>query len=193
MDRQRFRTNHQDQTPQAAPVPAQSETVPAVRRSSRRIPKWLIVFVSFMIIAALAAGIIWLKRPADPIPASTRAAALFPLYYPARYPKGYSLDKASFQYVNQVVTFTLTSSSAKIFISEQATPQGFDFDNFNQQLLANPKGILTPYGKAVIGTAQDSKVTSLVIGKTWVLMSTNPNASDKTLEDLADHLKPSAD
>jgi hypothetical protein len=119
----------------------------------------------------------------NPIPKSISDQVGFPLYYPARLPKGFTIDKSSFSYGNKVVAFVIRSGDKKIFVTEQTKPAGFDFDKFYLQKLDQETEFLTPIGKAASGVVNSNvRVVSLLTDQTWVFINTNTDVSFDQLE-----------
>lgn len=143
----------------------------------------------FLLIACAAltliiAGITWVwLRPHDPIPTDIRQSANFSLYYPTKLPKDLMLDKGSFSYGNKVVAFVVKSGDKKIFVTEQAKPADFNFEQFYQDKLDESTEFTTTYGKAASGTVnQNTRVVSLVTNGTWVFLNTMSDVSFDQLE-----------
>lgn len=130
-----------------------------------------------------------LCRPHNPLPPQVIESVTYPLYYPAKLPKGYQIDEQSFKANNQVVIYSLTKTGKPAMaISIQPKPANFNFDDFHLKKLSGSKELLTRSGKAVIGVYGERTVGSLVTNKSWVLLTAPASVSAKDVETAMQNL-----
>lgn len=169
----------------------QKKSQPVRRILSNRWVKAALVGAAVLIVLAIAWYFI---KPyvLNPIPKDIRDQAEFTLYYPEKLPKGYSIDRKSFEFKQeeQVVLYKLTAKGKpNIFIASQPKPDNFNFDEFTEKKLSNQKGVITPLGKGILATAEGSKLISLPTEKGWVIISGKQELEDSVLEQLADRMR----
>lgn len=164
-------------------------------KKSRPTHRTKVVFIGTITLLAISTIYtlkLWQETTSTIIPASIARQALFPLYIPGKLPKGYVVQKSSFTIQNGVVVYAAINSHGEhIAITEEATPQGFNFTNFYQTDLQSPKSIIgTPY-PTVIGMFQDTdRLMSILTPNTWILInSPGAHASENDLSDIAFHIK----
>lgn len=81
------------------------------------------------------------------------------------------VNPSSFDATSQVVTFSFSyDSGKKLIFTEQPKPEGFDFNNFYEEQLADKRTVDTAVGSATIGLFEGSSFASVVTDKTWVIM-----------------------
>ncbi|HVS78942.1 MAG TPA: hypothetical protein VHD84_01475 [Candidatus Saccharimonadales bacterium] len=165
------------------------EGVPAKAARRRFFSKMSLAILILIIIIAAAATGWWISRSTSPIPDKISSEVLFPLYYPASLPAGYSIDQNSFDLDNEVVVFGAKNSSGKtIAITEQPKPDNFDFDTFYSQHLSATKQVVTRSGNAVIGLMNTNPVASLATDKTWVIVTFPANMPANNVEQTTESL-----
>jgi hypothetical protein len=149
--------------------------------------RWPIrLLIGFVVLAAVAAGGYYMKLPRNPIPPEVSSQVKFPLYYPAKLPQGYNLDKSSFRGTSQVVFYQAVSSGGaqKIFFSLQPRPADFNFDDFYFKKLSDTTDITTPNGKATIGVYNQGIFGSLVTTKTWVIVTSTDETAQSQVQEI---------
>ena len=135
--------------------------------------KWL--FLGIIVGAALVGiAAVTLVR-SQPIPRAFQEQATYPLYYPDGLPKGAEIDRESFRHppdAPEVLLYQLRwSNGINIVISEQARPEGANFQEFEQTKLSAQRAVITPYGKGIVGRGEGKTIGSLITEKTWVLVT----------------------
>lgn len=139
----------------------------------RRPPTIIATAVTVAILGSATAW--WLIAHTKPIPAKYRQGLNFQLYYPQNLPKGYIVDKHSFQRKNKVLIFNISSPSGKnIAVAEQHIPQGLDLSqhpNPSGVSLPDQRNFTTAAGSAQISLWGDKLVSSLVTPNTWVILN----------------------
>jgi hypothetical protein len=126
----------------------------------------------------------------NPIPKDIRKNSQVALYYPSSLPKGWKLDKTTFEQTQGVVLYTLKSSKGTIVISEQQQQDGFNYDQFYQKSLTSSSSVSTPLGSGAIGKLRGKAVGSITIDKSWILASSSTGSVDKSdIQYIFYHLK----
>lgn len=149
-----------------------------LKSESLRLPpaKALVPAAILLLLLAISAGT-WLILNTKPIPGKYRQGLNYPLYYPSNLPKGYAVDRNSFQRKDKVLIFNITSPTGKnVAVAEQHIPPGIDL---SQHPANNPAGITLPdqrdfntaAGSAEISFWGDKLVSSLVTDNTWVILN----------------------
>lgn len=143
-----------------------------IRRHPRRT---LAIAVAAVIILATPAAI-WLIINTKPIPGKYRQGLNYPLYYPSNLPKGYKVDRASFDRKGNVLIFNISSPSGKnIAVAEQHVPGDLDLSQHPHTAsgitLPDQRDFNTPAGAAEISFWGDKLVSSLVTDNTWVILN----------------------
>jgi hypothetical protein len=139
-------------------------------KSRRRL---IIAGAVVVITAAIGTGVIYQTgRRINQLPETIANQVTFPLYYPAKMPPGFQLDKDSFSATSQVVTYSVTyGDSRNLVVSQQPTPKDFDFEKFYLNSLFGAKEVITPLGKAVIGQIDEAAFASIVTDRTWIIVN----------------------
>jgi hypothetical protein len=146
-------------------------------------PRLIHAMIAAILIATPTAW--WLIAHTKPIPGKYRQGLDYPLYYPSNLPKGYSVDRTSFQLQRKVLIFNIKAPSGKnIAVAEEHIPSGVDLSQHPQN---NPAGVTlpdqrdfnTPAGAAEISFWGDKLVSSLVTENTWITL----NVSGHTMDD----------
>ncbi len=116
---------------------------------------------------------LWQSQSQVRIPRNIAEKVLFPVYTPRHLPEGYSVTNGSYHIKDDVLIFSLSKDNAQVInITEEARPQGFDFNSFYQSHLQSAKSVIGAPSPAVIGTLQDgTRVASMVTDNTWILIS----------------------
>jgi hypothetical protein len=144
-----------------------------IRRHPRRT---LAIAITATIVLATPAAT-WLIINTKPIPGKFRQGLNYPLYYPTNLPKGYAVDRTSFQRQKDVLIFNIKSPNGKnIAVAEEHIPQGLDL---SQHPEAGPAGVALPdqrdfktgAGSAEISFWGDKLVSSLVTDNTWITLN----------------------
>jgi hypothetical protein len=170
IQREALLEDSRDSHHQARPKPPAGKTK---RRRGRKILAGVIV------LAIIAGGGIFAYPrlvQADPFSADIQTNAGYPLFYPAKLPPGYAIDKTDINLANGVVIYSAINGDKRLVFTMQKTPPGFDFDNFYKQQLSNNQQFQTPYGQAVVGKNSGRFLGSLSSGGSWLLVSTNSQA-----------------
>ena len=157
------------------------------RRKSR---KWLwVALITGLIAILIGGGVYWfVLRQTDPIPKDIREKAVFTLY---NLPKGYTIDKNSFKYIDRRASYTISSpNQPKMLVTIQPKPAAYNLSDFENKL-PGKIGVLTPYGTAAIGVSGETKIATLTAGDNWVLITTSSKVSDQTMKQIISSLKQS--
>lgn len=150
--------------------------------------KRIVIAILVIAIMSVAAAVV-IPRKAAPIPSEIVRRVTFPLYYPAALPKGYELARDSFSSTSQVVTYYVRyEGTKKLIFSLQPKPADFDFEGFYLKQLFGAKEILTPIGKATIGTMGETTIASVVSDRTWILIQAPDGIQTAELEAIAKSL-----
>lgn len=158
-----------------------------IKQNRRKLP---FIIGGTVLVMVLVSGVYFFTmRNSSPIPASVANQAVFSLYYPSKLPKGYQIDKKSFQYVDRRVSYTLVSKTQpKMLVTVQPKPAAYNLDEFTNNL-PGKIGVLTPYGTAAVGISGETKLGSLVDGDVWYLMTTSSKVPDQNVKTILSSLK----
>jgi len=171
------------------PEPIHHQPEPVGHHYSHRKPKrrlWRKFAVVIVILAALAAGGVYAYPKyvnANPFSPDIQANAGLALFYPAKLPAGYTIDKKSMNLTNGVVLYAANKGNLRLVFTQQKLPTDLDFTNFYKQQLPGAQQFDTPFGQAVIGKNGDRYLGSLTSGTTWLLLSNNN--SSISLDDMS--------
>lgn len=101
----------------------------------------------------------------------------FPLYSPAKLPKGLTASADSVRSSEGVVTFSINDNKGNFLAaSEQAVPPKFDFAKFYKDNVELPQQSSIPQGKLTTGKFNGLPVCMLVTAKTWIIVN-DPSGS----------------
>jgi hypothetical protein len=129
------------------------------------------------------------KWPAQSLVAAAHSAS-YPLYYPTELPKGFSPIIETPKVSTDVVIYSLTyDGNKKLLISAVPRPSGVQFSDFYDRILSNKTNVLNSAGTAVVGTANNQPIGSLVTAKTWVTMNAPRGIDTQRLQALVASLK----
>jgi hypothetical protein len=121
---------------------------------------------------------------------SAAHSASYPIYYPTKLPNGFSPRIDTPKVSDDVFIYTLTyDGNKKLFVSAIPKPTRVQFDDFYNRILSNKTNVLNPAGTAVVGTANDQPVGSLVTTQTWVTMNAPGGIDTQRLQALVTSLK----
>lgn len=139
-------------------------------------------------------GVIKLAQPKQYWPDTTLVSAAgsssYPIYYPSSLPHGFAHTVSQPKVSSDVFIYTLTyDGNKKLFVSAVPTPGGVQFNDFYNRILSNKTNVLNPAGTAVIGTANNQPIGSLVTSKTWVTMNAPGGIDSQRLQALVASLK----
>ncbi len=125
------------------------------------------------------------------LPTDMATQATYQLYVPSNLPKGYAYDNDSPYFSEGVFGYTVTGpNSEKIFITQQARPKDFDFEQFYLSHFFKRYEQLTEAGKTTFGEINfRSKVFSIEAGDTWIFANGDLSLSNQAMEDVARSLK----
>jgi hypothetical protein len=122
--------------------------------------------------------------------ASAAASSSYPIYYPSSLPHGFAHTVSQPKASNDVFIYTLTyDGNKKLFVSAVPKPAGVQFNDFYNRILSNKTNVLNPAGTAVVGTANDQPIGSLVTSKTWVTINAPKGIDTQRLQALVSSLK----
>lgn len=147
--------------------------------------------LTLVVAVAAAAAFYFLLYTRNPIPADIQEQTTFSLYYPGRLPKGMKIDQESFDTASGVVTFIIKGEKYKLYVSQQAKPEGFDFEKLYTKQMSSPTKLSTPAGEAVIGNLGNNTAASITTVDSWIFMTSKENFPKKYLEIIARSLKDS--
>jgi hypothetical protein len=142
-----------------------------------KLPSGRVVLLAVATIGILAIpAAIWLIINTKPIPGKFRQGLSYPLYYPASLPKGYKVDRASFQRKDMVIIFNIIAPNGKnIAVAEQHIPPDVDLSqhphNTTGITLPDQRDFATRAGNAEISFWGDKLVSSLVTDNTWIILN----------------------
>ncbi len=158
--------------------------------------KFFIIVITLTAIIVLILGILLVKNELahraviSQIPVDILERAEFPLYVPQQLPDGFSLDKDSFSFQQNVATFVVTYNySKKLVFTEQAKPSGVDVKGLYSSLFRFSQPISTPHGQVYIGRSVSGTTSaSLVTDHTWILAATDGGINHANLEQIMQQL-----
>jgi hypothetical protein len=206
-DRQAFAERVRGETPSAVPAPAESqqseqaaskpaalEELKKAHRSDRRsLPLPRINFKLAGVIGAAAVIVLigglalWHHGSKEPLSATVRKQAGFPLYYPSEVPAGYTLKQDSVRLDNGIVFYSLVRGAKTILFSQQEVPtsppdlahlQGF-------------KKVTTFNGDDVaVGTSNGQPTALLLTDTTLITVTGSKDASKDAIFKLAQDMQP---
>lgn len=159
-----------------------------LREVIQRHPYLFLLWLSGLFLSVcLLLGGIWMHqksvKEAAYVPRHIVQDVPFPVYHIKNMPPAYKTDEASYSYRNDILSFKLVRSDKKtVLITQQAVPANVDAEKMVLERLRNTTAIMTPYGKAIIGTQDKTRGASLVSDQTWIFISA-PNTI--TSDDLA--------
>lgn len=151
----------------------------------------IIGLVLFVGAAAGGAAIAVLNAPAPVvIPKAIIEKTLFTLYVPDTLPAGYFMPGGAVSTEESTTLFYITNGPKRIIFSEQAKPKDFDFANFYERQMVQPKNLeRVPYPSVLGMTREADKLLSVVTPDTWVLVSVVGDVSEDELRFVARHLR----
>lgn len=163
----------------------------AHRPSRRRESKKLLIIV---LIVGILGGLATWAYPnymnKNPFPAHIQNSSKALLLYPSKLPKGFFINQKSMHFDNGKLIYDATKGNTRLVFTTQKTPPTFDYAAFYQQQLKFTRQFKTDLGEAAIGKLDDRYLGSLVIGNTWLLLSTNsPDVSSKDMHQVFVNLK----
>lgn len=125
------------------------------------------------------------------VPETVLQQAKSPIYLPGSLPSGYSVDQSSFVISEDTVLFTATNKEgSKLVFAEQAKPKDFDFDNFHQGQLQEPKALQGTKYTSVWGKAVDNRLfLSVVADDTWITMTTSALLNEGDMRNISQGLR----
>ena len=126
------------------------------------------------------------SRPTIPVPRAISSQVDFPLYYPTKFPSGFSLDTNSFSQSNKVVTYTVSyEGNKKLIFNIEVRPTNFDFEGFQ----SNATKISSSIGDAYVGSLGKNTVISITTEKSWIFIGVPSPIDTPALEVILQHLK----
>lgn len=133
-----------------------------------------------------------LRAPGLAIPQHINNSLSFPLYLPNKLPGSYQLRQESFSVQEErVFVFQATdSANSKLSFSEQAKPANMNFDEFYANNMKGAKTLDAVAHPTVWGKTLNDKATliSVVIGDTWILVSTDAPLDEADVSLIAKNL-----
>lgn len=144
---------------------------------------WLAIFITILAVLFIFTGIF----KSNPIPENIRNKVDFATYYPSSLPEGYSINTASFETANNLLSYQITKGTNKtILVTQQKTPTNFNFTEFQTKSIKNSRSVTTSTGnQAYIGLLEKNSIASLRAESTWILLSTtSKNVSVEDLEKI---------
>lgn len=147
--------------------------------------------VAMVAIGMVAGSIIASSTLSVRVPDEIAAQARSSVYMPGWLPSGYSVDQSSFTFSEDTVVFSaINPSGSRLIFAEQARPQDFDFDDFHNVQLQEPKVIDGSKYTSVWGKATDGRLLlSVVTDETWIIMTTGALLSQEDLTRIVNGLK----
>lgn len=140
----------------------------------------LLILVILVVIATIAATLYLNKNTSrvsvnDQIPTSLTKNILFEIYYPSKLPKDFEVNKDSFSFSQEVLTFTATNKNTgnMLTFNEQAKPPNFDYNILNRSI-DNPQKISINPVESILGTNKyTSKKMLYSLGNNSLLIITS--------------------
>lgn len=126
----------------------------------------------------------------DPVLVSAASGSSYPIYYPSHLPSGFAHTASQPKVSSDLFIYSLTyDGNKKLFVSAIPKPGGVQFNDFYNRVLSNKTNVLNPAGTAVIGTANNQPIGSLVTDKTWVTMNAPKGIDSQRLQALVASLE----
>lgn len=152
-----------------------------------------IILASVLLLVILTTGTAFMAFPKQqsPFAKSIVASVGFPLYYPKALPSGYIIDTSSITSNGQAVLYQIINpgaSNATIFVSIQAKPSNFNFNDFYQQKLSDTTAHPTANGQAVVGLYNNGVFGSLVTSSDWIIITTPNEAAASRIQTVLNSL-----
>jgi hypothetical protein len=169
---------------------------PALKKRTSYNYKALVLGLAVAAVLAIALiiwgtlGLIHRQKWPDPVLVSAAHSAYYPIYYPTELPKGFSPTIETPKVSADVFIYSLSyDGNKKLFVSAIPRPSGVQFSDFYNRVLSNKTSVLNPAGTAVIGTANNQPIGSLVTTKTWVTVNAPKGIDTQRLQALVASLK----
>lgn len=148
--------------------------------------KRIVVIACIFVVVSGIMG--WTRYQTDqtPIPEDIRQQIAFEILYPARLPKGYKVNTASFRYDSGVLTYSADEPGGNgLVFSVQKKPESLDFGKFYENQLDQARAFAAPAGQATIGKFMDREIASLISESSWMLIRpTGANLESDVLKEL---------
>lgn len=152
------------------------------------------VLMAGLIVLLTLAGVTYLMLKPQKNPfttAQTKAMRQLPfkVYYPAELPDGYSLNLQLLSISDQVVSYAIDSDqNTTVYFSFQRLPDRSTIDNlFGGN--AERTTIGTPLGQATTAFVSNRQIASIVLDRTWLIISTVDPIEKSTLLALLEHMR----
>ncbi len=161
---------------------------PTKKTRGWRPSKKQLLFGAWFVLTILVGILIWWRISNRPFfPATIKAS--YPLYYPTKVPKDFTLDKSKFLSTKDSVIYSFKSKSGQVItISQQAKPGNFDLAKFGAQNLTAPTQFLTPFGTVAVGKFQNGAAAVVLTSQTLVFINA-PKGNIEQVSQVAGHLK----
>jgi hypothetical protein len=127
------------------------------------------------------------------IPQRVLDKTLFTVYVPSSLPARYHISENSFSNDDGVLVFALQDDQGhSIAVTEQSSPASFDFTDFYNKQIRDPKKVTSSF-ESVVGRVIGQGATGITMlsvraDSTWIIATTQ-NAAQGDLEYLASHLR----
>jgi len=159
----------------------------------KRPPLWGLLTLATIVTAAILLLVVRAHTAttgANIFSGNLQKQAPFPLYYVHKVPHGLHIQKNSISYSDAVVTFSLSDGQGQsLAISEQATPEKFDFTKFYKDNVRVSQQLPTNEGEVTFGTFNGLQVCMLVTPRTWIIVNDLSGAHPSQLNTLCRNLK----
>lgn len=150
---------------------------------------WVAIFIAVMATLFIFTDIF----KSNPIPIDIRNRVDFATYYPSELPEGYAIQQNSYETSSSdVLLYRLTGpKNTKIFVSQQAPPSSFDFNDFHTKQIKNSRTAITQNGETIyLGMLEDNATASIRTPTTWILLTADKSAVPlENLEMIAKNFK----
>ncbi len=130
-------------------------------------------FIAAVCVIALGMAIVIIPRLIRPysLPRDIVKQVDFTLYTPIKLPAKSQIRKESVGIKQGIVTYVIDDDGNDIFVSQQAKPNGFDFEKLYTNQFRSTAKVSTENGEAVIGTLRSSTAASLITIDSWILLT----------------------
>lgn len=135
-----------------------------------------------MAVLGLLLGWLFILPEMGLIPGKYRRGIDVTLYFPARLPEGYHVNKSSFKREGDVLIFSIDAPKGRnIAVSEQAAPNGVVRKPASPiQPSSAEKDFVTSIGQAHVGLWGDKFVTDIATSEgAWIILNTTGFTADE--------------
>lgn len=147
----------------------------------------IVVGVATLLVIGLL-GFYYAKRPVAPPGQLVNLASTvnFPVYYPAKLPRGYSYTDSSSKIQSGLLYYKLHNGNKIISVTQQFIPTS----SVNLQHLPNYHSLNVPAGPAAIGISIGNPSVVIATGSTLVNINSSKGVDKDSVITIASQIKP---